>query len=156
MTRYEMTKYSKLRIYLYHELERFVGLDRAKLFKESPTAIFKQLYTEDTKNFYDFLLTPSLAISKDEDYRKDNIAHFVCRMLYCRTDRNKDDFITYEKSILELRLRNDTFLKNDRSMILLKGLLSHLLNERVDFNIPNEEWMSLKPKIIKGTAFMFT
>lgn len=112
-----------------------MGHDRAKLFKDTPANTFKNLITQETKEFYDFLMTPSMAMSSSEDIRKDNISHFVGRMLYCKSDRNRDDFITYERSILELRMRGDSKLKTQSAMDMLKNMLSSLMTEKIDLNV---------------------
>lgn len=108
-TRYEMIKYSTWRIYLYNELES-VSADRRDVKRnlEKYTTQFPQLAISDQrKQFYDFLYKPTELSDKNfkDDFRNDNISHFVCRMLYCQEENNHQSFIEMERRILEGRLR---------------------------------------------------
>ena len=127
-SRYEMVKYSTWRIFLYNELEgeHFDRRDEKKL-GENYCSRFKSLsVSEERKRFYNFVFVPSG--DNRQDYRIDNISHFICRMLYCQEETTHHSFVAIEKRILEERLLRmlgeRTISKKKEVMALLKKLLA--------------------------------
>ena len=148
-TRYEMIKYSTWRIYLYNELEGESFDRRDKKIFENYCTRFKNLsVSEERKNFYNFLHTPS-----GESSRNDNISHFICRMLYCQEETTHQTFVALEKRILEERLLRMFFDKSQTQradvMSLMKKMLAIFKGKEFGcYDITQDQWNLYKDKIV--------
>lgn len=80
-TRYELMTYSKKRVFFYQELQTLTK-DEITLRNH-----FNKFFNEDT------------------DYKKDNISHFICRLLFCQNQHQRANFLDYQRKILEFRLK---------------------------------------------------
>ena len=44
--------------------------------------------------------------------KRDNMSHYICRLMFCLTPENKENFITYETMIFKCKL----FEKNKKNI----------------------------------------
>lgn len=77
----------------------------------------------------------------DEEIKKDNIAHFMLRLAYCRTDEYRRWLLTQESRFFKHILYEQTEKDQTRLKMILK-------DKNVKYNtISEEEWKSLREKI---------
>ena len=69
--------------------------DVKRLLEKYSTQFPTLAISEDRKQFYDFVYKPTEPSTKNykDEFRNDNMSHFVCRMLYCQEESTYQTFI---------------------------------------------------------------
>ena len=88
-----------------------------------------------------------LKLFEDKDYKKieeDNIAHFMLRLAYCRSDEYRRWLVTQETRLF----RHILYAQTEKNPHMLKNILNH---KNLDYDeVTLKEWNSLKYQIAFG------
>lgn len=77
---------------------------------------------------------------------EDNIAHFMLRLAYCRTDEHRRWLILQETRLF----RHILYAQTEKDQVKLKGLLKEKKLEYEEVN--KDEWIKLRSKILRDTT----